>query len=29
MGTLGTALEREHREIDRAIESFLAGSGRD
>ena len=24
--TLGAALEREHREIDRAIESYLAGS---
>lgn len=24
-GSLGEALEREHREIDRAIESFLAG----
>ncbi len=27
-GTLGSALEREHREIDRAIEEFLAGGGR-
>lgn len=26
-GTLGSALEREHREIDRAIEGFLAGDG--
>jgi regulator of cell morphogenesis and NO signaling len=27
METLGAALEREHREIDRAIEAFLAGGG--
>jgi hemerythrin-like domain-containing protein len=27
METLGAALEREHREIDRAVEAFLAGDG--
>ncbi len=27
-GPLGSALAREHREIDRAIEEFLAGGGR-
>ena len=25
-GTLGAALEREHREIDQAIESYISGS---
>lgn len=28
-GTLATALEREHREIDRGIEAFLAGREQD